>query len=407
MTASDKMMIASDASASDIEGGSEPPTQRLPGRSWGAGLVGFLASLRWNMGRARAFTAASVTEPMVEVTSVTTRTPLISPAANRVISEFYAEQVAYANQRRLQLEQAHVAASQVRRRCDESAYLDESRLAAAQEASRAYLARHPAWWRPLCADEPLLDAIDLRRRVALQHFLDQDIADLDPQSGSPLDDDDFVPSSGSRGNLPGDVSKQLLLDVTRGIYVVDGVQYHFADELEASGISLEEAPDQVEALKEDFQERVVAAIRRCLSGPSEEFPPPRLVRAVTRAMSQVGLAGLEKACSREGPDVVVSGGDQEIRVDLTRGGASEDDEQPARGARSWRLAFGVEKTDFERVMVFDGDDTELIECPARGSRLARHAVVRVSCPSASACSTEPFLVRARRGAGCAVAGVFP
>ncbi|CAE8602715.1 unnamed protein product, partial [Polarella glacialis] len=213
----------------------------------------------------------------------------------------------------------------------------------------------------------------LRGLVALQHFFDLDLGDqgdLSLPRELRRSDDEFVDETGPNQ----DVSLQMVMDATRALYVVEGATMDFASELSASGLDLEEVPHEVERLKADFADRLVQCVRSCLG--SHAHSCPELLRAVTNAMSQSGLANMERACS-DCPQVVVSGGEQRLVFDLRRA--------DALGVATWALHLLVEKTDFESCLAVVDEEPLPRPC-GLGSRLARSACVHFSLTGFSATS---------------------
>jgi len=108
----------------------------------------------------------------------------------------------------------------------------------------------------------------------------------------------------------------------------------------AAKLTLEDDSLEVERLKQDFSTRLVTAVRRCLADSSLGGEPHQLLlQAVSTAMSQSGLANVERAC--ETPQVVVGGGEQTIRYELK-----------SIGSEAWELTLSVHKHGFEQCIVY-------------------------------------------------------
>ncbi|CAE8720765.1 unnamed protein product [Polarella glacialis] len=252
---------------------------------------------------------------------------LSDEAADRAMCDFYESMASRARQQRRRRQRmclGPLPAGSSKRNLSEL-YLDLGQRAELQASSRAYLRKHAARLGSACESS-------LRGLVALQHFFDLDLGDLSLPRELRRSDDEFVDETGPNQ----DVSLQMVMDATRALYVVEGATMDFASELSASGLDLEEVPHEVERLKADFADRLVQCVRSCLG--SHAHSCPELLRAVTNAMSQSGLANMERACS-DCPQVVVSGGEQRLVFDLRRA--------DALGVATWALHLLVEKTDFE------------------------------------------------------------
>lgn len=118
--------------------------------------------------------------------------------------------------------------------------------------------------------------------LAMQHFLDLDMVDINLPVEMRRSEDEYTDN----------VCAQFCLDATRACYVVNGESFHFA---ESGGGETEEM----------FLNRLTSAVRKAT--------PPELLARVTNAMSQSGLAALERAslcCA------AVSGGTQDVSYRL-------------------------------------------------------------------------------------------
>ncbi|CAL1126085.1 unnamed protein product [Cladocopium goreaui] len=210
------------------------------------------------------------------------------------------------------------------------------------------------------------DREQLQRLVALQHFLEVDVADLHLPAEQRCSEDQYF----ERAPLE-DVCMQFLMDVTRGVYILEGSRYEFEEVLAKSGLNIEEESLLVEQLKEDFSHKVAADLRRRLVESSagklaeNQAGYNVLVRGATSLLSQSGLANVERACDAQ---LVVSGGDQELIFELKR---AEDE------AESWDFILTCEKTNFNGFMSTEGGETRFFHCSSN-SRIFRSAVVRMT-----------------------------
>merc|ERR1712232_325334 len=158
-------------------------------------------------------------------------------------------------------------------------YLNEAAFAAALANSRAYLECHASW----TSGRNALSSEELRRRVAMQHFTAVDFEDLGLSKGERRNNDTFTEVG---------VSKQFLLDVACSDFVIDGEEFSFQKEFSIfSGAGAE--TKEFDTRLRGFEGRLTTALLRCLSGQQHYV----LVQAVTRAMSQAGVANLERACA--------------------------------------------------------------------------------------------------------------
>jgi len=154
-------------------------------------------------------------------------------------------------------------------------YLDAEKREEWQQRARAFLERRAE----ICTAMPIEK---LYSALAMQHFLDLDMVDINLPADMRRSEDGYTD----------DVSTQFRLDAPRGCYVVDGERFHYA---ESDASEVESA----------FVDRLILAVRR--------VTPSDLLARVTNAMSQSGLAALERAslCS-----AAVSGGTQEVSYQL-------------------------------------------------------------------------------------------
>ncbi|CAK0902267.1 unnamed protein product, partial [Prorocentrum cordatum] len=282
-------------------------------------------------------------------------------------------------------------------------YLDPSRCLQARASSKRHLERHRAWLAGprRCGDVALHDL------VAVQHYLDMDLEDLQLPEAERRNRDSFA-----KGGL---VSEQMLLDAPRATLVVDGEQYNFAEYCErawyegatssssrplaadraagppegaaaaaeaadalhaaasaadqaasaprAAAASAPQAPfeeraprlaEHDEGIRGAFLEEVTAAVMRSLARHGE--PPPLLVRAVTSAMSQSGLASVERACFSS--QVVVSGGAQRVTYALQ-----------AREDGAWDVTLSVRKHGFDQCIIWSEMSDLGLDDASQGSPL--------------------------------------
>eukprot|EP00444_Apocalathium_aciculiferum_P005765 CAMPEP_0183406914 /NCGR_PEP_ID=MMETSP0370-20130417/16968_1 /TAXON_ID=268820 /ORGANISM="Peridinium aciculiferum, Strain PAER-2" /LENGTH=468 /DNA_ID=CAMNT_0025589193 /DNA_START=1 /DNA_END=1407 /DNA_ORIENTATION=+ len=203
-------------------------------------------------------------------------------------------------------------------------YTDDERRQAAIDVSRRHLEEHQDWlFGPLA-----LSAQELRARIALHHHVYVDVEDLGLPTGQRRSDDTFTEQG---------VSHQLLLDAGRSDFILPGgLELSFRQEVEATGTSLEQHSLEVEHMLRAFEDRLVTALLRCLGSGA----PFVLVQAISRAMSQSGMANLERAC--QGPQIVVSGGEQSLRYELVQ-----------VSTRAWEVRTTLRKYRFEQFVVVD------------------------------------------------------
>eukprot|EP00439_Symbiodinium_sp_Y106_P030263 s5677_g3.t1 len=239
----------------------------------------------------------------------------------------------------------------------EALYLDRTHLDRWEKLSRSFLER--ALERMQAGEA--LDVCELRRLAALQHFLEVDVVDLYLPAHQRCSEDTYLPEPLC------DVCVQFLMDVTRGVYVVQGTRYDFEVTLAESGLDIEKQSLEVENLKEVFSSSVAADVRRHLiesdAGHMARRGENQLVQAVTALLTQSGLANIERAC---GDHVIVSGGDQELYFELKQG-----------PPRCWDLVLSCKKTNFSSFMLNSRSDAmEVLAC-SPSSRIQRFAVIRL------------------------------
>lgn len=210
-------------------------------------------------------------------------------------------------------------------------YLNEESRERAKAASQQHLQRHPELWR--------LSSNELLEIVALQHLLWIDLEDLSLPADERRSEDAFTGEDAA-------VCEQLLLDAPRELFVIDGVEFHFAREApEMHGAHLD--GNDLEILKRQFGDRVVAAIRAAISSGARASV--LLMRAVTSALSQSGLAHLEQACAAL--QLAVSGGEQEVRFEL----------RPCAPGGPWELELFVRKANFQQCIIYSSGGNDVPE----------------------------------------------
>lgn len=246
--------------------------------------------------------------------------------AERAMAAFYEEMRLRSERERLRGAGSRAAPPGSAKWNRQELYLDAERRGRALAASRRHLLGHPGWLQGLLR----LGEEELRSIVACQHFLQVDIEDLTLPEGERRSEDTFAGSCGH-------VSEQLLLDAPRSSYAVDGEEFDFSREMARLGPSSSRSSQEASRLQRAFTERLSESVRSCLGGS----PPPLLLRATTTAMSQSGLANVERACEK--PHVAVSGGDQLVRYDLRAAGG--------KGRGPWDLRLSVHKAGFEQCIV--------------------------------------------------------
>jgi hypothetical protein len=207
-------------------------------------------------------------------------------------------------------------------------YLDELQCAKARTLSTEFLSRHIDW----CHGPMPLSQDALSARIGMQHFVSIDAEDL------------VLPEYKRRtcNSFDGpfeNVADQFLADATRSEFHIAGEKFDFAAELEASNLSMDEDPDAVERHSEQFTARLVSALRQGLGGN----PDKTLLQIVSTLMSQSGMASLERSCTSA--LVVVSGGEQIVRYDLT-----------ALSEFAWEIKLSMQKSGFSQAFVHESAD---------------------------------------------------
>mmetsp|Transcript_11489 Transcript_11489/g.23290 ORF Transcript_11489/g.23290 Transcript_11489/m.23290 type:complete len:389 (+) Transcript_11489:90-1256(+) len=207
---------------------------------------------------------------------------LVQAVFGRLVAEAEAEQARVVE---LQLESHAVdtVAKQNRRK----AYLDPERRRHWESRARNFLERRIDVVRGL-STEALYSA------VMMQHLLELDAAD----PGLPADE------HCAEDAFENGLNSQFLLDATRGRYIVEGEVFHFAD---AEGDEPEEA----------FLVRTANAVRRL----TLQRGGTRLLERVTTAMSQSGIAAIERTSLCR---TAVSGGSMEVDYRLDEDPGRED-----------------------------------------------------------------------------------
>mmetsp|Transcript_54388 Transcript_54388/g.174401 ORF Transcript_54388/g.174401 Transcript_54388/m.174401 type:complete len:389 (+) Transcript_54388:61-1227(+) len=180
-------------------------------------------------------------------------------------------------------------------------YLDCEKRTRARAASRKFLERHRDW----LSGPTKVGDVALHDLVAVQHYIDLDLEDLSLPESERRNSDSF-------GGPDGNICEPFLQDATRCSISVDGRRFSFPARCAARGLAISKDPAALQMVRQAFIADLTSAVLRSLnrSGP----PPPNLVRAVTSAMSQSGLASVERACYSS--QVVVSGGDQTVQYRL-------------------------------------------------------------------------------------------
>jgi len=205
-------------------------------------------------------------------------------------------------------------------------YLDMEKRTRARAASREYLQRHSEW---LSGPDKVGD-VALHDLVAVQHYIDLDVEDLSLPEAERRNSDAFA---GPDGNI----CDPFLRDATRcNSIMVDGQKFSFHARCAQLGDTSPKNPEEVQSLRKVFLDDLTGTMLRSLGRGGQANP--LLVRAVTSAMSQSGLASVERACYSS--QVVVSGGDQTVRYKLH-----------SRGDGSWDVTLSVQKVRFEGCII--------------------------------------------------------
>lgn len=207
--------------------------------------------------------------------------------------------------------------------------------------SLRHLLRHKEWFSGM----DRLPYVELRSIVAMQHYVDRDLQDLQQPEASRCYRDTFE---------GGCISRQLLLDATRSNYQVDGRTFNFPLLFEEHGRPAEEEP----VLRRCFVESLVSAVQDSLG--RGVAPPPLLACAITSTLSQAGLANLDLACG--GPHVAVSGGEHRVHFCLQ-----------ARADGAWDVTISTHKVGFESFIICNmrdvPQDARSCSCSTRSSIL--------------------------------------
>ncbi|CAK8993022.1 Nipped-B-like protein B [Durusdinium trenchii] len=250
--------------------------------------------------------------------------PALPSHVLRAVDRLYQAQLQKAQGERERLERGKGAKNFTRWNKQEL-YLNEDSRERAKDASHRHLQRHPELWT--------LRSTELFEVVALQHLLEIDLEDLSLPPEERRSEDTFTGKDLA-------VCEQLLLDAPRELFVIDGVEFDFARE--CAGAHRRVGGDGLEVLKRDFGDRLVAQLRITLGGSTV-----KLMRAVTCALSQSGLAHLEQACAPT-LQVAVSGGEQEVRFELS----SHEVGGP------WDLRLFLRKASFKQCIVYSPPQDE-------------------------------------------------
>lgn len=236
-------------------------------------------------------------------------------------------------------------------------YLDIEKHAQAREASRRYLDRHPEW---LEGPDKVGD-VALHDLVAVQHYIDLDIEDLSLPANEKRNSDAFA---GPDGNI----CEPFLQDAARcSSIAVDGRKFSFHSRCSRHGITAQKNPEEVRKLRQAFMDDLANAVVKSLSKKGQANP--LLVRAVTSAMSQSGLASVERACYSS--QVIVSGGEQNVRYKLV---AREDD--------CWDVTLSVKKVSFDQCIICSQffEDPATVPCNPKSS-VSKACTIRFSAPA--------------------------
>jgi len=287
----------------------------------------------------------------------------VGARAEAIICDFYRAQGLRHARERERLEKSAYGVPSLKWNRQEL-YLDRERCDRAHAASRRHLAKHPQW----LYGRGRLDGALLRDVVAMQHFLEVDLEDLVLPEADRRSSDTWVGASG-------DVCEQLVLDAPRSTYAVEGEEFDFASEAALNGAGDGTYSSYMQQ-QSAFTDRVVAALQRCLGGD----PPSLLLRLVSQAMSQSGLANVERACDM--PQVAVCGGDQVVRYEL----------RSLADGNTWELQLSVQKFGFEQCIIhtavhdpalssFHEPEPQPVRCRSN-SNISKLCRLRVSVPCA-------------------------
>uniref|UniRef100_A0A7S1MNU7 Uncharacterized protein n=1 Tax=Alexandrium catenella TaxID=2925 RepID=A0A7S1MNU7_ALECA len=204
-------------------------------------------------------------------------------------------------------------------------YLDIEKRTQARAASRKYLERHSEW----LSGPGKVGDVALHDLVAVQHYIDLDVEDLSLPEDERRNSDAF-------GGPDGNVCEPFLRDATRcSSIVVDGRKFSFQARCAREGVT-QKNTDELQQCRKAFLDELSQAVMQSLGREGQALP--LLVRAVTSAMSQSGLASVERACYSS--QVVVCGGDQTVRYKLQQ-----------REGNSWDVTLSVQKVGFEDCII--------------------------------------------------------
>lgn len=274
----------------------------------------------------------------------------IGPAAERILEEFYQAQLAKHESERARMARS-ARTPPIHKWNRQEVYLSDDQRRRSLAASRRHLMRHKEW---LQGPAKLSEAA-LREVVAVQHFIELDVEDISLPDAEKRNEESFAGASGN-------ICQQMLLDAPRSAYQISGEDWDFAAQLSSRGLNLEKDQDEVMELQSAFCVRISSALERCLGADA----PAALVRVVSTAMSQSGLANVERALDI--PQVVVGGGDSDVRYEIS----TVDD-------CSWELKMSVHKFGFERAIVYTQPASETSEPDPMPVSCSEKSFTRKAC----------------------------
>eukprot|EP00929_Paragymnodinium_shiwhaense_P031346 TRINITY_DN17579_c0_g1_i2.p1 TRINITY_DN17579_c0_g1~~TRINITY_DN17579_c0_g1_i2.p1 ORF type:complete len:426 (-),score=132.41 TRINITY_DN17579_c0_g1_i2:766-2043(-) len=180
----------------------------------------------------------------------------------------------------------------------------------------------------------------LLARKALQQFTQADLEDLNLESAERRFSSDQFTEEG--------VARQFLLDAAYSEFELDGKELNFMAELRADADASKAVDDAEQAAQrlKNFEARLVAALLGCAGAARDDACAEgdvgrRLaLQALSRCMSQSGVANLERACT--GPQVVVSGGQQRLRHECRQ-----------LAEKTWEVRTTLRKSGFAEVVLID------------------------------------------------------